>query len=168
MRRPRSKHLVRYLVPFFCLLLFSAAMLSASLTRPPDPGKPSPPPDQQVSPRYTQFCSSCHGLDGTGYGPSAYDARRGEFFGELSVHRPADLSCPGISLAGDGALEQVVRGGISCKEHGQVMPAFPDLTGDQFAEIAAQVRAFSHLHGEHGPSESGGRGDGAHEQHHHK
>lgn len=42
-----------------------------------------------------------------------------------------------------------MRGGISCKDHGQVMPAFPNLTEEQFAEIADQLKTFGAGHGEH-------------------
>jgi mono/diheme cytochrome c family protein len=126
----------------------SVAFLFGALTRPPDPGA-SVMPDEasQVAPRYVQFCSSCHGMNGRGYGTSAYDAARQEFVGELKAHRPADLTCPGVGASTPEQIAQVVRRGIVCKEHGQVMPAFPDLTDAQFAEIVEQVKAFAGTHG---------------------
>ena len=149
---------IRYILPCGVLFTCSIVMLYASLTRPPvatvpdtgtAPGAPQAP--SVVSARYKQFCASCHGIDGQGFGTSAYDEVRGEFVGDLHDHRPANLTCPGIGLTSYEDLGQVVRGGISCKTHGQVMPAFPDLTEAQFTEIADQVRVFAHQHLGHDP-----------------
>ena len=127
----------------------SAAALAAALGRMPQPKGTGPETPAAVSARYRQFCSSCHGMNGRGFGPAAFDAARDAFVGELDLHRPADLSCPSVNSFTREQLEQVVRGGISCKEHGQVMPAFPNLTDAQFAEIADQLKAFGSNHGQH-------------------
>lgn len=127
----------------------SAAVLAAALGRMPQTKSPASETRAAVSSRYRQFCSSCHGMNGRGFGPAAFDAGRDAFVGELDLHRPADLSCPSVNSFTREQLEQVVRGGISCKDHGQVMPAFPKLTEEQFAEIADQLKTFGAAHGEH-------------------
>ncbi|HZI93600.1 MAG TPA: c-type cytochrome [Patescibacteria group bacterium] len=162
-RANRYKHSI-----FSCVIFGSCSivMLFASVTRPPsdaghsiagDGGETQkgavPAPPAPVSSRYRQFCASCHGVDGQGFGSSAYDEKRGEFVGDLHDHQPANLTCPGIGLSSNEELEAIVRGGISCKTHGQVMPAFPNLTAEQFTEIAEQVRTFANQHLEHDPGE---------------
>lgn len=163
--RARANRLKRSIFTCLVLCACSIVMLYASLTRPAvipkqiedkegEENKRSPEPaPAPVSARYRQFCASCHGEDGQGFGTSAYDKNRGEFVGDLHDHQPANLTCPGIGLGSNEDLELVVRGGISCKTHGQVMPAFPNLTAEQFTEIADQVRAFANQHLEHPPAD---------------
>jgi mono/diheme cytochrome c family protein len=164
--RIRANRYKRSILSCVILCTCSIVMLYASVPRPPTdaghsiPDKAgeaekgaAPAPPTPVSARYKQFCASCHGVDGQGFGSSAYDEKRGEFVGDLHDHQPANLTCPGIGLSSNEELEMIVRGGISCKTHGQVMPAFPNLTAEQFTEIAEQVRTFANQHLEHEPEE---------------
>lgn len=86
---------------------------------------------------YLKYCSTCHGVDGTGEGtatvylfPKPRDFTKGTFKFQ---------STPSGSLPTDGDLERTIRNGMP----GSAMPAWDGLSAEERKDLIAYVKTFS-------------------------
>lgn len=95
---------------------------------------------------YMEHCAGCHGEEGGGAGPLAYNNETGQYRGIYSKHKPWPLGCPGTASISDSQIKDIVTKGRYCPEHGPVMPQF-QLPEKEIRLIIKEVRALSHWHG---------------------
>ncbi len=93
---------------------------------------------------YADNCARCHGMDGSGQGPDAYDAATKTY----KLPEPAPLACPAYSMHEDSRenMEKAVRNGIPGK-----MPSFR-FSQQELDDIFSYMQFWGRRHmGHEGP-----------------
>jgi mono/diheme cytochrome c family protein len=85
---------------------------------------------------YTHYCRACHGVDGDGYGPSAFGLRPPPRDFTQGIFKFAAVESG--ALPNDDDFRRVVRGGL----HGTAMLAW-DVPEPQLRDIIAYIKTFS-------------------------